>query len=574
MKLVYRLALRNLLRQKKRNFLLGTCIAIGMMILVIANSFSHGLVDVLINDIVSYAYGHLVVEGNPGTMYTMINDKERIEEIIRDTVPEDDLIYLAENLGIYAQAVSNGEADNLMIIGIDTEEYSDEFFADFFTLVEGDFKEYFNKEIEHPIIISEAKAKSLNVGLYDTIKVRFQTVTGQMQSAKLTITTIANAGNSFMDIVAFLDAAHVKELAGYKSWQSPSLQLNLNNPKSTSKMYADLLHEKLQPEIISIIGTIGAEEARLLAYKNTDSDIAVIEQSIELVDGDQEEAFSKDGVMISSLLAGKLGLKPGDSIDYQYQTKYRGSFTEKFIIDAIYTTDNELGSNVILLNEERIHDTYNDYLPADSDWNYIAENNILYEAMATEWKLMERSADSQELQKRYREQRSINSDQSILNTVSMYEGASDILMLEDVLNMVTLIAVMILFFIILIGVINTLRMTIKERTREIGTVRAIGMQKKDVRNQFIMETFLLTFFACLMGVVIGIILMYGLSAIELSVDNALSMILKDGHLNFKINPISIGINFLLILMIAVLTAYFPARKAANMSAVDALRHYE
>jgi len=117
-------------------------------------------------------------------------------------------------------------------------------------------------------------------------------------------------------------------------------------------------------------------------------------------------------------------------------------------------------------------------------------------------------------------------------------------------------------------------MTVKERTREIGTVRAIGMQKKDVRNQFVMETLLLTFFSCLVGVIVGVILMYGLGAIELSVDNALSMILKDGHLNFKINPLGVATNFILILFIAALTAYFPARRAANMSAVDALRHYE
>ena len=48
----------------------------------------------------------------------------------------------------------------------------------------------------------------------------------------------------------------------------------------------------------------------------------------------------------------------------------------------------------------------------------------------------------------------------------MYEGASDILKLEGVLNSITFIAVLLLFFIILVGVINTLRMTIKERTRK------------------------------------------------------------------------------------------------------------
>ncbi len=574
MKLIFKLSLRNLFRQKRRNILLGSCIAIGMIILVIANSFSHGLVDVLINDIVSYAFGHLVVQGNPSGNYTMLRDKERIEEIIRETVPEEDILGMGESLGIFAQAVGNGEADNIMVIGVDGEDAGEEFFDDFFTLIEGDFNDYFNKDIEHPIIISESKAKSLNVGLHDVVKIRFPMVTGQMQSAKLTVIAIANAGNSFMDLVTFLDAGYVKNLAGYKPWESASLQLTLNNPKITAKKYADLLQEKLQPGIISIIGNIGTEETRLLAYKNTEEAKAIMKESINIISGDGEEAFTKNGVMISYIMAKTLSLHLGDKFDYHYQSKYMGPYSEEFTIDAIYESDSDLGDNVILLNEERIHETYQKYLPAKTDLNYISKNSSIYASMATEWKLLERSADSQELQKKHKEQRKINTDQDIIDVVTMYEGASEIMMLEDVLNLVTFIAVMILFFIILIGVINTLRMTVKERTREIGTVRAIGMQKKDIRNQFVMETLLLTFFSCLVGVIVGVILMYGLGAIELSVDNALSMILKDGHLNFKINPLGVATNFILILFIAALTAYFPARKAANMSAVDALRHYE
>lgn len=574
MRLIFKLSLRNLFRQKRRNILLGSCIAIGMMILVIANSFSHGLVDVLINDIVSYAFGHLVVQGNPNGNYTMLRDKERIEEIIKETIPDEDILGMGESLGIFAQAVGNGEADNIMVIGVDGEDAGDGFFEDFFTLIEGDFNDYFNEEIENPIIISESKAKTLNVGLYDVIKIRFSTVTRQMQSAKLTVVAIANAGNSFMDAVTFLDARYVKELAGYKPWESASLQLTLNNPKITAKKYADLLQEKLEPGLISIIGNIGIENTRLLAYKNTEEAKSIMKENINIISGEGEEAFTKDGVMISNILAGKLSLHVGDVFDYHYQSKYMGPYSEKLTIDAIYESDSNLGNNVILLNEEGIHETYKKYLPAETDLDYISKDSSIYASMATEWKLLERSADSQELQKKYKEQRKINTDQDIMDVVTMYEGASDIMMLEDVLNLVTVIAVMILFFIILIGVINTLRMTVRERTREIGTVRAIGMQKKDVRNQFVMETLFLTFFSCLVGVIVGIIVMYGLGAIELSVDNALSMILKDGHLNFKINPLGVATNFILILLIAALTAYFPARRAANMSAVDALRHFE
>jgi len=158
---------------------------------------------------------------------------------------------------------------------------------------------------------------------------------------------------------------------------------------------------------------------------------------------------------------------------------------------------------------------------------------------------------------------------------TMYESASDVLKLESVLNLITLSAVLILFFIILIGVVNTLRMTIRERTREIGTMRALGMQKTDVRNMFILETFFLTFFASITGLIASFIVMKGLSMIRFTLsDNPLEMLLVDGHLYFLPTISGVIFNLLLILVIALATAYFPAKKAANLSAANALRHYE
>jgi ABC-type antimicrobial peptide transport system permease subunit len=52
------------------------------------------------------------------------------------------------------------------------------------------------------------------------------------------------------------------------------------------------------------------------------------------------------------------------------------------------------------------------------------------------------------------------------------------------------------------------------------------------------------------------------------------MILKEKHLYFKLSFGSILSNFILIMAISGLTAYFPARRAAKLSAVEALRHYE
>ncbi|HBR30432.1 MAG TPA: hypothetical protein DD789_13445, partial [Firmicutes bacterium] len=170
MGLISRLSWRNLLRQKKRNLFLGICIGFGMMILVIANSFSHGMVDVLINDVVSYAFGHLVVNGTQGNSYfTMIRDKERMIQLIEETVKPEDLLEINENLGMMGRAVGNGEADTVMVIGVTIKEEEMHFLDDFFTLVDGDFNDYFSAEYEYPVIISAEMAKSLNVQVHDVV---------------------------------------------------------------------------------------------------------------------------------------------------------------------------------------------------------------------------------------------------------------------------------------------------------------------------------------------------------------------------------------------------------------------
>lgn len=577
MGLILRLSLRNLLRQKKRNLLLGLGIAFGMMVLVIASSFSHGMVDVLIEDIASMIYGQVVIDSQAGnSRYSIVRDKQRLEEIIRETIKPDDLVAIDEKLTMVVRAVGNGETDNVVFSGVThrTEKERQAFFTRFLTLVEGDFKEFTSAHYEYPVIISQEKAQSLNVKVHDEIRIRMPMITGQIQAAKWTVIAIAKTNNAMLDMMVFMDGQRMKDLMGYKPWEAAALKISLKNPKKTAQKYADLLHQKLQPEIISIAGTIGQNPCQLVAFKNNGSAKNLLKQTIRIIQGDQRESLEKDDILLGCQLARQLGVEAGDEITFQYSTKYRGIYNEKFKITAIYDSIDPLGANILWVNEERIHDLYNRYLPAKQKADDIAKLEPVAPLLATEWKLLERSADQDSLQKKYRDNRKIKTDQNKLDVVTMYEGASEVLRLEDVLNLVTVIAVLILFFIILIGVVNTLRMTIRERTREIGTIRAVGMQKKDIRNMFLLESLLLTLFSCGAGLGFGIIAMQILGTIQFDISNALSIILKNSHLHFKINPLSLLSNFILIMLISGVTAYFPARSAARLTTVEALRHYE
>jgi putative ABC transport system permease protein len=234
---------------------------------------------------------------------------------------------------------------------------------------------------------------------------------------------------------------------------------------------------------------------------------------------------------------------------------------------------------VFLANEKSFYSAFYGNWPQETQVSQSAyipkKTDALYAAFDPEWLLLKRARSTDEAKKQMRDMSSTKFKGAVVDVESMYEMASDVIKLEGALNLITFGAVMILFFIILIGVINTLRMTIRERTREIGTIRAIGMQKNDVRNSFILETMFLGFFSAIAGTALAFLAMFGLSRIIFKADdNPLSMLLVNSHLNFV--P-SIGTTFFyiaLIVAIAVVTAYFPARRAAKMSAADALRHFE
>jgi ABC-type antimicrobial peptide transport system permease subunit len=290
--------------------------------------------------------------------------------------------------------------------------------------------------------------------------------------------------------------------------------------------------------------------------------------------------LSKDGAMISQKLAGTLGVRPGSKLTVTYKPKFGTkdvSFT--FKVNGIFRDTKQTGSASIYMHESLFYKNYYENIPdtlKDKDKAFLPKADVrFYKALGNEWVLLDRTATTDDAKKKDAAIAKKKIKAATVDVNTMYETASDILKLEGALNLITLVAVLILFFIIVLGVINTLRMTIRERTREIGTIRAIGMQSRDVGSIFIFETVSLTFIAAIFGAVLSFIAMWLLSLITFNVnDNPMGMLLLNRHLHFLPTFGGVLFNVILIILIAAVTAFFPARRAAKMSAAEALRHYE
>ncbi|MRR09836.1 FtsX-like permease family protein, partial [bacterium] len=249
---------------------------------------------------------------------------------------------------------------------------------------------------------------------------------------------------------------------------------------------------------------------------------------------------------------------------------------KRLVVRGIAAAGAPVVADAALVNERDFYDAYYGTVPAPAAGRPLPDSaSPLWPALAPEYLLMRRAATTDEFTEVTREMARASFKGIMVSVQSMYETASAIVQLERALNLITLSAVMVLFLIILVGVVNTLRMTIRERTREIGTVRAIGMQKRDVRAMFILETGMLALISSAAGAAAALLAMTGLSALTIDAgDNPLGMLLVDGHLYFAPTAGAIIGYVALIVAIAAATAYFPARRAADLTAAAALRHYE
>jgi ABC-type antimicrobial peptide transport system permease subunit len=278
-------------------------------------------------------------------------------------------------------------------------------------------------------------------------------------------------------------------------------------------------------------------------------------------------------VALSQTVADALGVTVSDEAALTYESKFQGTATPRtYQVGAIFEPNADVTATMVFVHADAMYDTFFPMLPKDPV--ILRKEHPLFASLIKEWTLLERSPDSKSFQKKLKDLRNTDWQGATLDVTTMYEAASQVLQLESVLKIVTLIAVLILFFIILIGVVNTLRMTIRERTREIGTIRAIGMQRTDVGKTFMAEVLLLTLFASIAGIILAFIVMKLVGFISIQDEGFFSIFLVEKHLHFVPTWINVVQNLALILMITFFTAFFPARRAAKMSVASALRHYE
>ena len=109
-----------------------------------------------------------------------------------------------------------------------------------------------------------------------------------------------------------------------------------------------------------------------------------------------------------------------------------------------------------------------------------------------------------------------------------------------------------------IGIMNIMLVTVTERTKEIGVCMSVGAKKRDVLLQFLIESLMISLIGGCLGIALGLGVIFGVSE----------------YFNWKmsLDYMSLVLSFVFYSSIGVIFGFYPARKAANLNPIDALRY--
>ena len=151
--------------------------------------------------------------------------------------------------------------------------------------------------------------------------------------------------------------------------------------------------------------------------------------------------------------------------------------------------------------------------------------------------------------------------------IQAYDMASQLGMITDILSYVTIFIMLVAGIALIvggIGVMNIMLVSVTERTKEIGIRKALGAKTGSILFQFLMEAMIITLIGGFVGIVLGILGAKGVCSIA----SSLGMSGMKAIVDPKVVLAATGFSSL----IGIFCGIYPARKAAKLSPIEALRH--
>jgi ABC-type lipoprotein release transport system permease subunit len=354
--------------------------------------------------------------------------------------------------------------------------------------------------------------------------------------------------------------------------------INLEDEKKISELYTCIVKGTYFDDEMSYPVVISDKTAELLrvknymltteildSLKNTTIDEKVI-ATLRSIENIRFESENKIKRKISSLLAPDEVSKYGSTLfqlseHHRLRSKIVFTFTDKqgelinqtYKVCGIYKTSNAIydQANAFVLQS--------DLSPiVGLNWDEVHETGIL----------LNENTDEKQAQTR------IKKAFPELAVLTWQELSPDASMMSEYISMYAFIFIIIILFALAFGIINTMLMSILERTKELGMLMAIGMNRRKVFSMIMMETIFLTMTGAAVGMLTGWLLIWITGNTGLNFSSVGEGFESVGWAAIVYPTINasffFGITFLVIVT-GVLSSIIPARKALRLNPVEAIR---
>lgn len=298
---------------------------------------------------------------------------------------------------------------------------------------------------------------------------------------------------------------------------------------------------------------------------------------LDFLEGSVDELLKNQntpGIIISDIAAGILGAKIGDDVSL-YMTTDSGQYNSTSLIVRGIFRETSLFGYVAYINRKDLNllmqkdvDFATDIALYTEKGSNPAKISKKIERLLSKTNTILTIAKKKDLSARLSEYRE---GEQVLALLTLDVHLDQIKTIMDAINIVTWVIQVLFMLLVMVGILNTYRVLVFERTKEIGALRAMGMTQKEVRFLFLFEASFLDISASF----IGFIVFRGLILIIRHID--MSKIPGSGLFTDKSNLLPfIELKYLIVTAILMLSAvliaaWSPSSSASRLSPVDAMR---